>query len=568
MRKTLVPLLFFLFCGLAAAQDCSFTYTFTGNSTQTGQPNLSAINGTPCVNWRLTLSVTGTLSTTVTFQTSPDNTNWTSVGNSVCSSSQQPPCIISGANPITGTQGQMYVSAYGAYVRVVISGSSGTGTGSVRAYGAKGASPSAGAGGGGGTGPAGPTGPQGPTGPTGPAGPGSVGAPGAVQIAAAANAFADGGCTMGSGTQSCTKYVATGTGAGSLVTFVPNAGSTGTTAKLLSKINGSGAAVIATTSDTAIPVFITLATDATIGCTAGTTGNACFASAGQGTCTADATGITSAHFVIASTVTGGRCRDGGATAPASVFILGIAAATCAGNADCTVQIMPASVGASAGGGTIPSTTNALKGDGAGNAAAVTGTASDCVHVGGGSGACPGGGSGSFVLVEQHTASTSAALNFTTCISSTYDEYVIEILSVIPTTNGVALQFQVSTNGGSSYDTGTNYAWSGIRNTRTGIAQTGADAGSSVDLGVGDVTTNSGSAGGLSGTMRFYQPSNGATSPRFIAHIGYNNGGSPAQVQGSLTGVYSPTTAVTAFRLIEGSGSTIASGTARCYGLAK
>lgn len=40
-----------------------------------------------------------------------------------------------------------------------------------------------------------------------------------------------------------------------------------------------------------------------------------------------------------------------------------------------------------GGGTIPSTTSALKGDGAGNAAAVTGTGTDCVLVNGGSGTC-------------------------------------------------------------------------------------------------------------------------------------------------------------------------------------
>ncbi len=41
----------------------------------------------------------------------------------------------------------------------------------------------------------------------------------------------------------------------------------------------------------------------------------------------------------------------------------------------------------AGGGTIPSTTSALKGDGAGNASAVTGTSTNCVHVDGTSAAC-------------------------------------------------------------------------------------------------------------------------------------------------------------------------------------
>lgn len=149
---TLLLFALFAFAGPLRAQgtDCTFTYTFTGDSTQTGVSNLS--KNTPCVNWRLTLTATGTLTTTVTFQTSPDNSTWTAVPNTVCSSSVQPPCILQGANPITGTQGMMYVTAYGSYVRVVISSSSGSGTGTVRAYGAKGASANAGTGGGGGSG--------------------------------------------------------------------------------------------------------------------------------------------------------------------------------------------------------------------------------------------------------------------------------------------------------------------------------------------------------------------------------------------------------------------------------
>lgn len=168
---------------------------------------------------------------------------------------------------------------------------------------------------------------------------GAVGSAGAVQASNGSGANADSGCTATTGAMSCTKFAASGSGAGGFASFVPNAGVTGTTAKLLAKINSSGAAVIATTSDTSTPTFITLATDATIGCTAGTTGNACLVSAGQGTCTADAGGITAGHFVITSTATNGRCMDGSTTSP-SVFSLGVAVSTCAANADCTVQVIP------------------------------------------------------------------------------------------------------------------------------------------------------------------------------------------------------------------------------------
>ena len=137
----------------AQTPDCSFTFKFTGVATQTAVSNLSG--GTPCVNWRLTLSTTGSLSATVTFYTSPDNSTWTAVPNTVCSSTVQPPCVLQGANPMVGTQGMLYAASYGSYVRVVVSSPSGAGTGTVRGYGAKGASATslpAGGGGGGGSG--------------------------------------------------------------------------------------------------------------------------------------------------------------------------------------------------------------------------------------------------------------------------------------------------------------------------------------------------------------------------------------------------------------------------------
>jgi hypothetical protein len=159
MRKHILPLLLFLVCLVwvrpaAAQNECSFTFTATGDATQTGVSNLSG--GTPCANWRVTYSVTGTLATTVTFQTSPDNTSFTSVPNTVCSSTVQPPCIFQGTNPLTGTtQGNTLFAAYGSWVRVTTSSSSGTGTVTVRGYGAKGASASVSNGIGGGSGGAG-----------------------------------------------------------------------------------------------------------------------------------------------------------------------------------------------------------------------------------------------------------------------------------------------------------------------------------------------------------------------------------------------------------------------------
>lgn len=138
LRKALLLTLLAAFVGLplaAQGTDCSFTRTFTGNLTATSSSNLSAF--TPCVNWRVTLSTTGTLSSTVTFQTSPDNITFTAVPNTPCTGAGTN-CVYQGANPIVGTQGMVSVSAYGSYIRVVTTSSSGTGTGTIRGYGAKG----------------------------------------------------------------------------------------------------------------------------------------------------------------------------------------------------------------------------------------------------------------------------------------------------------------------------------------------------------------------------------------------------------------------------------------------
>lgn len=66
-------------------------------------------------------------------------------------------------------------------------------------------------------------------------------------------------------------------------------------------------------------------------------------------------------------------------------------------------------GSSGGGGTIPSTTLTLRGDGAGNAAAVTGTGTNCVHVDGSSASCSGA-AGAPVIYCVGSASATA----TTC----------------------------------------------------------------------------------------------------------------------------------------------------------
>lgn len=70
---------------------------------------------------------------------------------------------------------------------------------------------------------------------------------------------------------------------------------------------------------------------------------------------------------------------------------GVAAVT--GTTSNCVHVDGTSASCPGGGASIASTSSALKGDGAGNGVAVTGTGSNCVHVDGTSATCPGGGTG-------------------------------------------------------------------------------------------------------------------------------------------------------------------------------
>ena len=58
--------------------------------------------------------------------------------------------------------------------------------------------------------------------------------------------------------------------------------------------------------------------------------------------------------------------------------------------------------------------------------------------------------GSMNLISTQTASSSSTISFTSGIDSTYDEYVFKFYDIHPATDGVYLNFQASTNGGSSY----------------------------------------------------------------------------------------------------------------------
>ncbi len=186
------------------------------------------------------------------------------------------------------------------------------------------------------------------------------------------------------------------------------------------------------------------------------------------------------------------------------------------------------------------------------AANVSGSGAICLASGS---ACAGGGGGSFVLLEQHTASTSNSLDFTTCFSSTYDDYEFRIVGIAPTTDGTVFRAQFGTGAGPTYDTAGNYNWTSLAINPAG----GFGNGNATDTSMAFTTTTNNTA-------------NYVVGGRYTVS---NPGGATARSGGALDvwdggGFWLNTTAATAIRFFFGTfaTNTIASGTIRCYGIAK
>ena len=179
----------------------------------------------------------------------------------------------------------------------------------------------------------------------------------------------------------------------------------------------------------------------------------------------------------------------------------------------------------------------------------------------------GGGGGGLVLLEQHTASSSATLDFTTAITSTHDMYEIALLNVLPASDGVDLNMVVSTDGGSTWDTTSgHYSWEAARaGSNAGGAYSGTTSASAIIMQANTIEHVRNTGGGFSGQFRLYDPMNSSLY-KFIEGTGvlYYN---PGWIVVSVGGQYLQTTAVNAIRFLFSSGN-IASGTIRMYGLAK
>lgn len=180
------------------------------------------------------------------------------------------------------------------------------------------------------------------------------------------------------------------------------------------------------------------------------------------------------------------------------------------------------------------------------------------------GAGGGGSSGALVLLEQQTASNSATLDFAACITSTYDDYLIRLISVLPATAGANLNVRVSTDGGSTYDTSTNYYGAFLYGPNTGSSGT-VQTNTATSFPIFVSVDNTASRGGVAGEMGLFNPLD--TSVPTTATFRVYAAQAAAVFVGSGMGLWFSNTAVNAIRFLMSSGN-IASGIIRFYGVVK
>jgi len=128
--------------------------------------------------------------------------------------------------------------------------------------------------------------------------------------------------------------------------------------------------------------------------------------------------------------------------------------------------------------------------------------------------------GSLILLSTQTASSSATIDFTSGIDSTYDSYVFKFIDIHPQTDGYNFIFNGSSDGGSNYNvTKTTTVFSSQHNEADSWTFLGYHNGFDIAQGTGFQQLNANEIGAdndqtISGTLQIFNPS----STTFVKHF--------------------------------------------------
>lgn len=180
-----------------------------------------------------------------------------------------------------------------------------------------------------------------------------------------------------------------------------------------------------------------------------------------------------------------------------------------------------------------------------------------------------------VLLAELTASSSATLDFATrnvagqsgaMFQSDYDEYIIELINILPATDNVDLLMRYSTDGGSSYVSTGVYDYANFINNVASFDTNTVSATGATSSKIIPTQDNTTANGGACCSLKFYNPLNASQHKQLNGNVSWWNNDSQFY-NGTLSFRFATTTAINAFRLLYSSGN-IASGVVRVYGLTK
>ena len=177
--------------------------------------------------------------------------------------------------------------------------------------------------------------------------------------------------------------------------------------------------------------------------------------------------------------------------------------------------------------------------------------------------------GVMTLLQTQTASSSATIDFTSNIDSTYDVYLFKIINCHPSSDEVDFSFQGSTNGGSSF---------GVTMTSTGFSAYHKEDGSSSGVGYESQLDQAQGTGFhqlsydtsndndhvISGELFLFSPSSTTFVKHFLARTS-NNHYNNFELDTYSGGYFNTTSAINGIQFKFGSGN-IDAGTIKLYGI--
>ena len=178
--------------------------------------------------------------------------------------------------------------------------------------------------------------------------------------------------------------------------------------------------------------------------------------------------------------------------------------------------------------------------------------------------------GNLTLLTTATASSSATLDFTSSINSTYNSYLFKFIDIHNATDAADFQFQVDTGTNTSYNqTITSMGFLSYHQEDDSAAALNAHSGSAIlhqETGFQDLGRSLGNDNdqSLSGELHLFEPSSTTFVKHFMGVINEaaNDNGTN---QRFVAGYVNTTTAITRIRFKADSGN-IDSGTIKMYGI--